>query len=996
MQNQTNEKALETHIQNALLRGGYVESLPADFDAEFAIDREKFWGFLEATQPKELDKLRHRNDWQRVILERLDRLIKKDGLLRVLKKGFSIDDARLQFMYRLPQSTLNQDAAANFEKNVFSIGRQIHFSRADAGLSIDMALFLNGLAVATFELKNPWTGQNVWRAIAQYQNDRDPRQPLLQFGRCLVHFALDTEEVYMTSHLNGKGTFFLPFNKGHNNGKGNPLNPSGHKTAYLWEEVLQRHSLANILEHFAKLVEEDDKNAGKTKKTLYFPRYHQLDVVRRLMDDTRTHGTGQKYLIQHSAGSGKSNSITWLAYQLVELFDRSGERNIFDSVVVVTDRRVLDSQLKKNIGQFSEVKNVVGHAENSQELRKALENGKKIIVTTIQKFPFIVDGICDLSDRKFAVILDEAHSSQSGSMADKLNEVISSGRDDASGQDEPEDYQDRILAAMNRRKMGDNASFFAFTATPKNTTLEKFGRRDADGRFHPFHLYSMKQAIEEGFILDVLANYTTYKSYYEIQKSIEDNPLFNTDKAQKKLRQYVEQHPDTIQVKANIMVEHFVENVWKAKKLKGQAKAMIVTRNIESAIRYYHAIKTAIKEQNAPFKAIVAFTGDKKVDGVEHSEQSLNGFSGRDIPDRFKEEAFKFLVVANKFQTGFDEPLLHTMYVDKKLQGVTAVQTLSRLNRANPRYGKTDTFILDFYNSADDIKEAFDPFYTATSLSQPTDVNVLHDLQEAMNDAGVYELSEVERFNELFFTAASGEQLAPILDLAANRFNEELEWEHERKADFKIKAKQFVKIYAQVACIISFDNPDWEKLHWFLKFLIPKLVVKDPEAEEIDELLESVDLSTYGLERVKLNHKIGLDASDSELDPPNPNPRGAHGDDKTKDPLDAIIRAFNERFFEGWDATPEEQRVKFINILRHVMQNPAYAERVANNEDPQNRDIAAREMIEDAINKERKRELDLYRKYASDDDFRRAFDSSIMRLLSQKPENLRRMLGSGE
>ncbi|MEZ5690509.1 MAG: DEAD/DEAH box helicase family protein [Rickettsiales bacterium] len=983
---QTNEAALEAHIEKALLADGYVSSAPADFNTEFAVDEAKFWAFLEATQPEELEKLRGRHDWQRLVLERLNRKIKKDGMLAVLKKGLAIDDAHLKLSYGGVYNDLNPDVIRAFASNIFSIARQVHYSATDTFKSVDMVLYLNGLPIATFELKNPWTGQTVYHARKQYAEDRDKNEPLFEFGRCLVHFAVDPDEVFMTTKIDGKGTYFLPFNKGHNHGKGNPVNSGGHKTAYLWEEVLTRNSLINIIEQFAKLVEEEDEETGKKKKLLFFPRYHQLDVVRKILNHAKSNGAGHKYLIQHSAGSGKSNSITWLGYQLVELYDPTGAANIFDSVIVVTDRRILDKQLKDNIKSFSEVKNIVAHCDNAQGLKQHLENGKKLIITTIQKFPFIVDGMADLSDRKFAVIVDEAHSSQSGSTADTLNAVISA----ADGEEVPEDLQDKILDAMNRRKMGNNASFFAFTATPKNATLEKFGVQSADGKFHPFHLYSMKQAIEEGFILDVLANYTTYRSYYEIQKSIEDNPLFNTKKAQKKLRAYVEAHRDTIEAKANIIANHFIENVYQAKKLRGKAKAMVVTRNIESAIRYYMALRTVLKESGVPFKPVIAFTGKKVVDGIEHTEDSLNGFPGNDIPKEFKKDEYKILVVANKFLTGFDEPMLHSMYVDKKLQGVLAVQTLSRLNRCNYKLAKQDTFVLDFYNSVEDIKSAFDDFYTSTSLSQPTDVNVLHDIKDALDDYGIYERGEVEQFNQLFFAAVEADQLSPVLDQVVARFDEDLP--EEQKADFKIKAKQFVKIYAQVACIIPFNNPEWEMLHWFLKFLIPKLKVKDPDSEEIDELLESVDLSTYGLERVKLNHTIGLDASDSEVDPQNPNPRGAHGGDNEKDPLDQIINSFNERFFAGWDATPEEQRVKFINIAQHVMNHPSYKDKVLNNADEQNRRIALEDIIGQAVNSERRRELDLYKKYASDDEFKRAFDSSIMRLLSQNPESLRQMM----
>lgn len=986
MVSQTNEQALETCIEQALIdRNRYEKGNPADFDREFALDRTKFWHFLETTQPEELEKLKDRPNWQRLILERLDRKLKKDGILSVLKKGLSIDDAHLTLLYSLPYNNANPTVSENFEKNIFSVTRQVHYSQSDPGLSIDMVLFLNGIAIATLELKNPWTNQTVHHAKKQYKNDRDPREPLLQFARCIVHLAVDTDEAWMTTKLDRTSTYFLPLNKGDNSGKGNPPNPNGHKSAYLWEELLTRQSLTNIIEHFAILP--GDARTPLQQKSLYFPRYHQLDVVRQLLTHAKTNGVGHTYLIQHSAGSGKSNSITWTAYQLIELYAPNSDLPMFDSVIVVTDRRILDKQIRDTIRNFSEMKNIIAAANGSSELKTALETGKRIIITTIQKFPFIVDGVEDLGDRNFAIIIDEAHSSQSGQAADKMNTAL------GSDEEEPEDLQDKILKAMEGRKLGKNASYFAFTATPKPTTLEKFEQPAADGKFVPFHLYSMKQAIEEGFILDVLANYTTYRSYYEIQKSIQANPRFDTAKAQKKLRAFVEGHKETIATKADIMVNHFIEQVWKSKKLKGHAKAMIVTRNIESAIRYFFAIREILNRENAPFKAIVAFSGKKTVDGIEYTEDLLNGFPSKDIPDKFKQDDYKILIVANKFLTGFDEPLLHTMYVDKKLQSVLAVQTLSRLNRCNNQMGKTDTFILDFCNTVEEIQSAFNSFYTATSLSQPTDVNVLHDLKEALDDVGVYEWHEVEQFNDRFFNHADADQLSSLIDTAATRFNEDLGLEEEAKIDFKIKAKQFVKIYGQVACILPYNNIYWEKLYWFLKFLIPKLAVRNSEQDQLDALLNSVDLSTYGLERVRLNYPIALDDSDSELTPQNPNPRGYHDDEPQQDPLDQIITAFNDRFFSGWDGTPQEQRVKFLSIARHVVQNPNFQTQVVDNQDEQNRRIALEQLIQQAINQERRRELDLYRRYASDPEFKRAFDASVIRLLAQSSKDeLNRLL----
>jgi type I restriction enzyme R subunit len=1005
MPSKTNEQALEAAIEKALT-GTSLEEIKAagseaqeaifgygthqgfhigwakDFNAKYALDEKRFWHFLESTQSEELAKLQRSADWRLKLLERYHRMVKKYGVLRVLRKGLGVEDAHFTFFYQLPLASSSQALKDNFQHNAFSVTRQVRYHEENTREEIDMVLFLNGIAIATLELKNPWTGQTAKvHGIKQYKKDRDPKQTLLNFGRCLVHFAVDTEEVYMTTKLAGGSTFFLPFNKGHNHGKGNPPNASGHKTAYLWEEVFTKESLANLIQHFVRFD-------GKVKdpiatKTLFFPRYHQMDAVRKILAHASTHGTGQTYLIQHSAGSGKSNSITWAAYQLIETYpERTGipgakgiDDPLFDSVIVVTDRRLLDKQLRENIKEFSEVKNIVAPAYSSKDLRDSLEQGKKIIITTIQKFPFIVDGIADLSDKRFAVVIDEAHSSQSGTAAGKMNEAM--------GIEEVEDNQDKIVAAMKARKMKGNASYLAFTATPKNATLERFGVKQADGTFKPFHLYSMKQAIEEGFILDVLANYTTYKSYYEIEKSIEENPLFDTTKAQKKLRAYVEADKRTIATKAGIMMEHFLGKVVNTKKLKGHAKGMVITQNIEAAIRYYLAIKRILAEKGNPFKVAIAFSGKKLVDGIEYSEAEMNGFGEKDTRDKFEEDDYRLLVVANKYLTGFDQPKLCTMYVDKKLQGQLAVQALSRLNRSANKYGKKteDIFVLDFFNHIEDIKQAFDPFYTSTTLSQATDVGVLHELKEVLDEVGVYEWSEVETFVEKYFAGVDAQELSPILQVATNRFSHELELEEDEKADFKIKAKQFVKIYGQMAAIIPYEVLAWEKLFWFLKFLIPSLVITDPDQQLIDDILESVDLSTYGLERTKLNHQIGLDDAETELDPQNPNPRGAHGPEDEKDPLEEIIRTFNERWFQGWDATPEDQRVKFLQISKHIQAHPDFQSKFADNPDTQNRDLALKKMIDEVLAKQRKQELELYRLNAKDESFKRAFFDTMKRMV---------------
>jgi type I restriction enzyme R subunit len=1024
MTTKTNEQALEAAIEKVLTgktievlkeagtsiaedrkglyRGGkgYYMGSPDSYNAKYAIDEYHFWHFLETTQATELAKLQKHGDWKIKILDRLDNIIHKYCILRVFKKGLAVGEAHFTFFYELPLASSSDKVKAHFEQNEFSVTRQLRYSIDNPREEIDMVMFLNGLPFASMELKNAWTGQSArFQGQEQYRSDRDIKQPLLQFGRCIVHLAVDTQEVYMTTKLAGKSTFFLPFNKGNNHGKGNAPNPDGFATDYLWDEVLTRQSVANILSNFVRLDGSDKKPLAA--RTLFFPRYHQLDVVRRIVADTAEHGVGKTYLIQHSAGSGKSNSITWAAFQLIETYPQSAdvkgskgiEAPLFDSVIVVTDRRLLDKQLKENIRQFSEVANVVAHAGSSKQLRENLESGKKINITTIQKFKFIVEGISDLGDKNFAVIIDEAHSGQSGLSADSLNKAMG-GSADA----EDEDSQDKVEQAMKARKIRDNASYFAFTATPKNTTLERFGVKQADGSFKPFHLYSMKQAIEEGFIHDVLSNYSTYNSFYELEKSILENPFFDSSKAQKALKAKVERDRQTIAVKADIMLDHFISYVVNKKKLKGKAKAMVVTQSIESAINYYFELRKLLDERGNPFKIAVAFSGKKEIGGIEYTEEEINQLPAKldtakstdaeyisdKIARYFDMPEYRILIVANKYLTGFDQPKLTAMYVDKKLQGVLAVQALSRLNRSANKLDKRteDIFVLDFFNSVEDIKSAFDDFYTSTTLTEATDINVLHDIKDLLDESGVYLWQEAEAFTAAYFDNAEGKELEGLLAAPINRFNIELELTDKDKAEFKIQAKQFVKIYAQVASLMSFEVRDWEVLYWFLKYLIPLLKIEDPSASNIDSLLDSVDLSTYGLSRVKLNVSIGLDDSETELDPQNSNPRGA-GQDSEEDPLDLILRSFNERYFDGWSATPEEQRVKFISWAKKMQEHPDFAEKYENNADKQNRDIAFNEIFKDVMNKNRRDEIDLYRMISSDDAFKRAMQDTLKRMLGR-------------
>jgi type I restriction enzyme R subunit len=685
---------------------GYIAGSPKDYDRSYALDLCQLFAFLRSTQAEalkqlgDIDLMGAKDMRRHKFLSRLSSEIGKRGVIDVLRKGIDDGPVHLELYYEKP-SEGNQKTIELYGRNRFSITRQLAYSMDETRRALDLCVFINGLPLASFELKNSLTKQTAEDAILQYKRDRDPKERLFEFGRCAVHFAVDDAEVYMCTELRGRDSWFLPFNKGYKDGAGNPPNPQGLKTDYLWREVLAPSSLSDIVEHYAQIVEERDKKTKKTIRKQIWPRYHQLDAVRSLLADARERGAGKRYLIQHSAGSGKSNSIAWLAHQLIGL--RRGGKEIFDSVIVVTDRRILDDQLQRDIKSFMQVRATVGHALRSGDLRGFIEGGKKIIVSTVQKFPVIMDDVESEGGKRFAILIDEAHSSQGGKTSAAMNVALTGSPADAGPDNNSEiDPEDTINEALEKRmasrKLLDNASYFAFTATPKSKTLEMFGEAltpDAEGKIKhkPFHGYSMKQAIEEHFILDVLKSYTPVYSYYKLVKKIEDDPEFDVKKANKKLRKFVESHEHAIKLKAEIMVDHFRDQVFAPGKIEGLARAMVVCSGIERAIQYYYAIKAYIEERGLPFQALVAFSGEHEYRGAKLTEASINGFPSSEIADRFKEEPYRFLVCADKFQTGYDEPLLHTMYVDKPLAGIKAVQTLSRLNRARPK--KSDCFVLD-------------------------------------------------------------------------------------------------------------------------------------------------------------------------------------------------------------------------------------------------------------------------------------------------------------
>ncbi|OPX92875.1 MAG: Type I restriction enzyme EcoR124II R protein [Pelotomaculum sp. PtaB.Bin104] len=867
MHTNTKENGFETLIVNWLVQQNhYEQGINADFNQDYAIDEVRLFRFLNDTQAEVVKELRIQDNAaeKKKFLDRLSKKISDDGVVEILRKPFKYKHRSLDLYMVLP-SDGNKEASEQYEKNIFSVTRQLQYSKQHGRRALDMTIFLNGLPIMTFELKNQLTKQNVQDAIHQYKTDREPSELIFNFKRCLVHFAVDDNEVYMCTELKKEKSWFLPFNKGYNDGAGNPPNPSGIKTDYLWKEILTKGELSNILENYAQVIcEEDEETKKKTYKQI-FPRYHQLQVVKSLLSEAAHQGVGQRYLIQHSAGSGKSNSIAWLAHQLVTLKNADG--NVFDTVIVVTDRINLDKQIKNTIRQFMQVSSTVGWAKDSSELKKLLAEGKKIIITIVHKFQFILEDITDVhKNSKFAIIIDEAHSSQNGSLSAKMNIVLSGNvynDDDA--------LEDKINSLIEGKKMASNASYFAFTATPKNKTLEMFGmpmvdehgkpvyNEDGTRKSRPHYIYTMKQAIEEKFILDVLKYYTPYQSYYHIIKTIEDDPLFDKKRAQSRLKYFVETNEYAIQEKANIMVEHFHTDV--QMKIGGQARAMVVTSEIKRAIEYYHAINRSLKERKSQYKAIVAFSGDVVWEGQTVNEATLNGFPSAKIEKTFKKDPYRFLIVADKFQTGYDEPLLHTMYVDKKLADIKAVQTLSRLNRCYN--GKNDTFILDFANNPEDIKKAFERYYKTTILSGETDANKLNDLIDEMEPLQVYTKQQVDTFVELYLNNAEREKLDPILDTCVENYKD---LEMEEQILFKSSAKTFVRTYNFLSAILPYGSVDWEKLSIFLNLLVNKLPRPNNGDDLAEGILESVDLESY---RVVAQETMSISLADenAEIDP---------------------------------------------------------------------------------------------------------------------------------
>lgn len=911
------ENGFETLIVNWLTQqNGYEQGTNADYNREFAVDETRLFRFLQNTQPravKELHILDSPLEKQK-FFQQLNKKLKSDGVIKLLRNGFKYRHKTLDLFYVRP-SAENPKSAQLYAKNIFSVTRQLEYSHINPRLALDLCIFLNGLPIITMELKNQFTKQNVYDAVEQYKNDRSPSEPLFSFKRCIVHFAVDDNEVRMCTQLKGKKSWFLPFNKGNNDGAGNPPNPEGLRTDYLWKDILAKDELANIIENFVQTISEKNEDTGETEYKQIFPRYHQLQLVKSLLADARRDGVGGRYLIQHSAGSGKSNSIAWLAHQLVGLKD-DNRNNIFDTVIVVTDRVNLDKQIKNTIKQFTQVSSTVGWAKSAGELKALLDNGVKIVITIVHKFQFILEEISDVyKNNHFAILIDEAHSSQNGSLSAKMNIVLS-----GNVSEDDDELEDKINDLIEGRKMVKNASYFAFTATPKNKTLEMFGKKDylPDGTVNPrpHYVYTMKQAIEEGFIMDVLRYYTPVKSYYKLAKTIEDDPQFDKKKAQGLLRWYVESNSYAISEKAAIMVEHFHSEVIAKGKIGGKARAMVITNGIPRAVEYYKAICKLLAERKSPFKAIIAFSGTTDYNGKQVTESDINGFPSSKIEKSFRYDPYRILIAANKFQTGFDEPLLHTMYVDKGLSDIKAVQTLSRLNRCHP--DKKDTFILDFVNDSDVIKNAFDRYYKTTILSGETDPNKLNDLIDTMESIQVFTQEDIDKTVENFLNGKDRAAIDPIIDKCVEIYKGLIV---EEQIEFKSSAKAYVRTYNFLAAILPYGSVEWEKLSIFLNLLIPKL--PSPQGEDFTlGLLEDIDLESYRAEAQE-TMRIQLDNENGEV---NPVPVGTDVGINVPemDSLSNILKEFHD-IFGGIEWTDEDKVKKQIADLPGIVsQNETY------------------------------------------------------------------------
>lgn len=984
------EATIESVLNNA--HGYRVRDCDKHYDRSLCLDTELLFQFLITTQPETWEKLKqqHGDQVKPRFLKRLVKEIESRGTLDVLRGKVTDLGCNFDLAYFRPETGLNEEHQRLYRANIFSVMRQVGYSEKNSN-SLDLVIFLNGIPVITSELKNPETNQTVRKAIKQYQNDRDPKEPLLRFGRCLAHFAVDTDLAYMTTHLQGKNTHFLPFNKGHDGGAGNPPNRAGFRTDYLWKDIWQPDSLLEIVQHFLQVVDVLDDDGNKTgRKKMIFPRYHQLDAVRGLVGDARGSGPGQNYLVEHSAGSGKSNTIAWTSHRLSGLHDAQDKR-VFDSIIVITDRRVLDRQLRQTVQSFENVKGVVTAIDTnkSTKLAEALEAGADIIITTIQTFPFVTEKVGEIPGKSFAILIDEAHSSATGEATASMKHVLApQDLADAESEEEAEPKEDEeetvnqaIENSMQKRGRLPNVSFFAFTATPKNRTLELFGTPNDDGQFHPFSLYSMRQAIEEDFIKDVLRNYTTFKVYFGLNKKIEDDPAHPKKKSIALLRSYADLHPHGIHTKAEIMLEHFDTQI--KQHIRGKAKAMVVTRSRLHAVRFKQAFDGAIKASRLPYRALVAFSGTVKdpASGIEFTESGMNGIPETKTAKAFDRDENKFLIVAEKFQTGFDQPLLYAMYVDKKLSGVNCVQTLSRLNRTHP--DKDDPVVLDFANEMDEIQKAFQPYYEATFLTEATDPNKLYDLKRQTEEFLIYTREDIEAFTEVYFSKdATQDKLRPLLDRIVERFDAEPVDDRKR---FKKAVDEYVRIYSFLAHILTFTDPELEKSYQLLRFLRPLL--KLPKDSLPTEVTDEINMESYRVQQTASGH-IALKKEDGGLEPVADVGTGEIREDEWT-PLSEIIQYVNENF--GTDFN-EDDRVRYFaeDMQRRILDADGFEQAMDPEVNPStdNRRLIFKNYFDDILQDMIEGHTEMYKQLVSNDEFAKVFQLAMFKKLQQEMDRL--------
>lgn len=954
-----NEQRFETHVENSLKKDGkYNSRLFTEYDRVHCVIEEDLIGFIKDTQQKEYQKLYAQFDTStdKQLIKVLNDTIAKRGIVDVLRKGISTRGCSFDLVYFQPKSGLNPEHEDLYSKNRFVVVRQLHYSTKNEN-SIDMVLFLNGIPIITMELKNQLTGQNIYNSEKQYKEDRNPLgEPLLQFKRCLVHLCVDNDKVSMTTRLSGLKTRFLPYNKGIEN----PPVEGDYRTAYLWNDILQPDSLLDIIENFV-LVSIETEKVWSTKhnkvieeksEVLIFPRYHQLDVIRRMRSKVKEEGIGHNYLIQHTTGSGKSYSIGWLSHTLTSLYrTKEDTKRMFDTILVITDRKVLDKQLQNTLKQLEQTSGVVNPIDiNSQQLKSYLEKGKDIIVTTIQKFPFISETISQLKGQTFGVVIDEVHSSQSGETSKHLKKSLT--QDVVMDEDGEVDYEEMIRKEIESRGKQDHISFFGFTGTPKNKTLELFGRKNEEEQFVPFHSYSMKQSIHEGFTLDVLEHYTTYKRYFKVHQSSEEDKELPESKVMRQLVDYVDSHDVTIQQKVSIILNQFVSHT--SKKINGQGRGMVVVRSRKHCVLFFQEMVRQMKQRGLPYSCLVGFSGTVQLHGKEYTEGELNtenGMEGSDIPSGLKDPRFRILIVSNKFQTGFDEPLIHSMFVDKKLSGVQCVQTLSRLNRT--KSGKTDTFVLDFVNDTEDIVNSFQPFYTSTVLTGETEPDKLYDLQYQIESFNLFTDDQVDRFcKEFYKQTETDEKLHPIIDEVVKSWKA-LD-DEDQQMEFKSKIQSFSRLYSYISQIMTFAEVRWEKLYVFLRYVNKKL--PKGETEKID-LSDSVDLDSLRLQMMGESN-LSLEDKKGEL-----YPMGDDGSGRVSEPeydlLSQIIKRINEVY--GIELS-DEDKVDLQHVADRMKQNSELQSvMVGNNTEDDKKDFF-KKVVKDEVSEYYGDRLDFYKK----------------------------------